>query len=172
MDYFSLLPALIIALLSLYGLWRGVEVYPALCRGAKKGLGVVLDMLPALICLLPVIRLFRASPLPELISRALSPVFSLLGIPADCSLIMLLRPLSGSAALSAASELIARHGADSLVGRTAAVMLGSSETSLYVIAVYFSAADIKDSRWALPAALLADLACFISSAWITRLLWA
>ena len=84
---------------------------------------------------------------------------------------MLLRPISGSAALSVSAELIARYGADSLVGRTAAVMIGSSETTRYVVAVYFTAAGVKDSRWAIPAALCADLACFLSSAWICRILW-
>ena len=94
-----------------------------------------------------------------------------LGIPVETSLLMLLRPVSGSTALSVSAELIARYGADSLVGRTAAVMIGSSETTLYVVAVYFTAAGVKDSRWAIPAALCADLACFLSSAWICRILW-
>ena len=76
-----------------------------------------------------------------------------------------------SAALAAASELIGRFGPDSLIGRTAAVMIGSSETTLYVTAVYFTAAGVKNSRWAVPAALCADLACFLSSAWVCRLLW-
>ena len=84
---------------------------------------------------------------------------------------LLLRPFSGSAALAAAAELIEGWGPESLVGRTAAVMLGSSETTFYVAAVYLSAAGVKNSRWAIPAALCADLACFVSSAWICRLLW-
>ena len=84
---------------------------------------------------------------------------------------MLLRPLSGSGALSAAAEIIGQAGADSLAGRTAAVMLGSSETTFYVAAVYLSAAGVKKSRWAIPAALCADLACFLSSAWVCRMLW-
>ena len=79
--------------------------------------------------------------------------------------------MSGSGALAAAAELIGQYGADSLIGRTAAVMIGSSETTFYVIAVYFAAAGVKNSRWAVPAALCADLACFISSAWVCRLLW-
>ena len=83
----------------------------------------------------------------------------------------MLRPLSGSAALAAAAELIGRAGPDSLTGRTAAVMLGSSETTFYVAAVYFSAAGVKNSRWAIPAALCADLVCFLSSAWLCRLFW-
>ena len=171
MGFFSLFPAFLVAALGLYGIYKGVDVYSAMCRGAGKGLGVLRDMLPALICLFPAIWLFRASPLPELISRALAPLFHFLGIPVETSLIMLLRPLSGSGALAAAAELIGSHGADSLVGRTAAVMLGSSETTFYVIAVYFSAAGIKDSRWALWAALAADLACFAASAWVCRIFW-
>lgn len=171
MGFFSLFPALLIAGLCLYGLYMGVDVYPVMCRGARKGLDVVRDMLPALICLFPAIWLFRASPLPDLVGRLLAPLFHFLGIPVETSLLMLLRPLSGSGALAAASELISSQGADSLVGRTAAVMLGSSETTFYVIAVYFSAAGVKNSRWALWAALAADFVCFASSAWVCRLFW-
>ena len=87
------------------------------------------------------------------------------------ALLLLLRPLSGSGALTAAAELVRRFGPDSLVGRTAAVMIGSSETTFYVVAVYFSAAGAGGSRRAIPAALLADLVCFLSSAWICRALW-
>ena len=122
--------------------------------------------------LFPAIYLLRASGLPELLERLLAPVFKALGIPVETSLLMLLRPVSGSTALSVSAELIARYGADSLVGRTAAVMmLGSTETTFYVLAVYFGACGIRHSRWAIPAALCADLACFLSSAWICRILW-
>ena len=128
-------------------------------------------ILPSLLVLFPAIALFRASGLPALLGRLLQPVFSALGVPKETALLMLLRPMSGSGALSAAAELTRRFGPDSLIGRTAAVMIGSSETSFYVIAVYFSAAGAGDGRRALPAALLADLACFLSAAWISRLLW-
>jgi spore maturation protein B len=86
-------------------------------------------------------------------------------------LLMLLRPLSGAGALAAAGDLLRIAGPDSLVGRMAAVMIGSSETSFYVVAVYFAAAKVRNSRRVLPAALFADLVCFLSSAWICRLLW-
>ena len=95
----------------------------------------------------------------------------MLGIPEETVLLMLLRPVSGSAALSAAADVISRCGADSLAGRTAAVMCSSSDTTFYVIAVYFTAAGVKDSRWAVPAALCADAAGFLSAAWICRILW-
>ena len=167
----SLTAPVLIAAVCTYALYKGVDVYSALTEGARKGLKVVLDILPALLVLFPVIYLLRASGLPETLGVLLRPVLDTLGIPEDTALLMLLRPMSGSGALSAAADIIERAGADSLTGRTAAVMIGSSETTFYVLAVYLSAAGIKDSRWAVPAALCADLACFVSSAWICRLLW-
>lgn len=167
----ALLPALLLAALMLGGLLRGTDVYAAMTEGARKGLRLSAEILPALIVLFPVIRLLRASGLPELLERLLAPLLGRLGIPPETGLLLLLRPLSGSAALAAAAELIGRAGPDSLTGRTAAVMLGSSETTFYVAAVYFSAAGVKNSRWAIPAALCADLVCFLSSAWLCRLFW-
>lgn len=167
----NLTAPVIITLSCLWALYRRVDLFSAMTEGAKKGLRVILDMIPALLVLFPAIYLLRASGLPELLEHMLSPLFRLLGVPPETSLLMLLRPISGSAALSAGAELIKNNGADSLIGRTAAVMIGSSETTLYVIAVYFGAAGLRDSRWAIPAALCADLACFLSSAWICRLLW-
>ena len=150
---------------------KGADVFDAMSTGAKKGLLILWGILPSLLVVFPAIRLLRASGLPELLGAALRPVFALLGVPEETGLLMLLRPLSGSGALAAATELMQRHGPDSLIGRTAAVMLGSSETSFYVIAVYFTAAGIRDDGRALPAALCADLVCFLASAWICRVLW-
>ena len=150
---------------------RGVDVYDALCAGARRGLETAVKILPPLLVLYPAIYMLRASGLPELLERFLAPTLRALGVPPETGLLMLLRPLSGSGALSAAAEILAESGPDSLAGRTAAVMLGSSETTFYVVAVYLSAAGVKNSRWAIPAALCADLACFLSSAWICRALW-
>ncbi len=163
-------PLLVTAAILLAAL-RGVDVYEAMTEGAKKGLLTVWGVLPSLLVIFPAIRLLRASGLPELLGGVLRPLFSLLGVPEETGLLMLLRPLTGSGALAAAEELLRQHGPDSLIGRTAAVMLGSSETSFYVMAVYFSAAGVKDGGRALPAALLADLICFLSSAWICRVMW-
>ena len=163
---------LIASLLCIAALRQDTDVYSALTEGAKKGLHVLWDILPALLALFPAIYLFRASGLPELLEGLLAPILAFLGIPGETSLLVLLRPISGSASLAAAAEIIQQHGPDSLVGRTAAVMSGASETSLYVAALYFSAAGLKDSRWAIPAALCADLACFVASSFICRVLWA
>ena len=162
---------LLVASAALIAMMRGVDVYDAMTAGAKKGLLTMWGILPALLVIFPAIRLLEASGLPVLLNAALQPVFRLLGVPEETGLFLLLRPLSGSAALAAASRIMQRYGPDSLIGRTAAVMLGSSETSFYVIAVYFSAAGVKDNGRALAAALCADLACFLGAAWVCRLFW-
>lgn len=167
----QLMVPLLVLMAALAAAVKGADVFDAMSTGAKKGLLIVWGILPSLLVVFPAIRLLRASGLPELLGTALRPVFTLLGVPEETGLLMLLRPLSGSGALAAATELMQRHGPDSLIGRTAAVMLGSSETSFYVIAVYFSAAGIRDDGRALPAALCADLVCFLTSAWICRVLW-
>lgn len=171
MALLSLTPLLLTAGLCLYAQLRGVDVYAALLDGAKKGLRLLPDLIPALVLLFALIGCLRASGLSDFLSALLAPLLRVLNVPEETALLMLLRPLSGSGALAAAAELMERCGADSLIGRTAAVMIGSSETTFYVVAVYFSAAGVKDSRWAIPAALCADLACFLSAAWVTRLLW-
>lgn len=162
---------LILLFAGLAALRKKTDAYPALTKGAFDGLKTVAEMFPALVVLLPAVYMLRASGALEAFSALLSPVFGLLGIPPETAVAALLRPISGSAATAAASEIMAEYGADSLVGRTVSVMLGSSETTFYVVAVYFAAAKIRDTRWAIPAALCADLAVYLSSAWISRLLW-
>ena len=167
----SLLPAIITAAVVLAAVMNGVDIMDAMTAGARRGLKTAADMLPALAVLFAAIYLLRASALPELFARASAPLLTLLGIPEETALILLLRPLSGSGALGAAAEIMQRCGADSLAGRTAAVMLSSSETTFYVIAVYFGAARVRSTRWAIPAALFADAAGFLAAAWICRTLW-
>ena len=162
---------LIIAAVAICGVARKVDVYDALIHGAGEGLGVLIKILPALVGLLTAVAMLRASGALELAARALSPVLSLLGIPPETVALLLVRPVSGSAALGVGAELIASYGPDSLVGRTAAVMLGSTETTFYTIAVYFGAAGIVKTRYAVPAALCADLAGFTAAAWAVRLIF-
>ena len=172
MALLSLTPLLLLAFLCFYARLRGLELYTALLDGAGKGLRLALDLVPALVLLFALIACLRASGLSEALAALLAPLLRRLGVPEETALLMLLRPLSGSGALAASSELIARYGADSLIGRCAAVMIGSSETTFYVIAVYSSAAGVRETRWTVPAALFADLVCFLSSAWLCRLFWA
>lgn len=163
-------PLLIVFGLGL-ALCRDVDGFRALTEGAHKGLRLAGDIFPALLVLFPAIALLRASPLLDGLERLLAPLLLRLGIPPETGVLLLLRPFSGSAALAAAAELIGSAGPDSLLGRTAAVMIGASETTFYVATVYLTAAGVKNSRWAIPAALCADLACYLSAAWICRRLW-
>jgi len=166
----SLIPAALLAGLCLYGLFRGVDLYTVLTDGAAKGLQLVGKLLPGMVVLFSGIWLLRASGLPEALNAWIAPLLGALGIPPQTGLLLLIRPLSGSAAMAAASELMAEGGVDSYVGRCAAVMLGSSETTFYVLGLYYGAAGKRPARWVIPAALCADLACFVSSAWLCRVL--
>lgn len=152
------------------GLGRRRDPYTLMLTGSGQGLRLLLSIVPSLILLLTAVTMLRASGAVELISGFCAPVFRFLGIPPETALLVLIRPISGSAALAVGAELIMTHGADSLIGRTAAVMLGSTETTFYTISVYFGAAGIKKTRYTLPAALLADLTGFAAAALFARLL--
>ena len=165
--FFTMLVPLIMAAVAVYGLARRVDVYDALVQGAGEGLGVLLRIVPPLVGLLTAVYMLRASGALELAARALAPVLSVLGIPPETVALLLVRPVSGSAALGVGAELIASYGPDSLVGRTAAVMLGSTETTFYT----FGAAGIVKTRYAVPAALCADLAGFLAAAWAVRVIF-
>ena len=159
---------LILLFTALLALRKQENCYDILLGGAAEGLALLKTILPSLIALLTAVSMFRSSGGAELLSRVLEPVFSLFGIPPECAMLVLVRPISGSAALAVGSELMAQYGVDSQIGRTAAVMLGSTETTFYTIAVYFGAAGITRTRHAVPAALCADLAGFTAAAWAVR----
>ena len=162
--------ALILASLALYGALRGVDVFAAMTEGIAEGLRVLLRIFPAVAALLTAVYALRASGALDALTGLLAPIFRLLGIPVETAPLVLLRPISGSGALAVAGDIMARYGPDSLAGRTAAVMLGSTETTFYVIAVYFGAAGVKKTRWAIPAALCADFTGFVLSSLTARLL--
>ena len=145
------------------------NAYDHMLCGAAEGLRLIVSILPALILLLSAVHMLQASGAAEEISRLLSPVFARFGIPPETALLVLVRPLSGSAALAVGADLMARYGVDSAVGRTAAVMLGSTETTFYTISVYFGAAGIQKTRYTIPAALVADFVGFFMASWTVRL---
>ena len=161
----QLLVPCVLAGTALYGTLRRVDVYGALVQGAGQGLETLTRIAPALICLITAVSMVRASGLLQALASWLSPVLGRLGLPPELLPLMLVRPISGSAALGVGADLINTYGPDSDLGRMAAVMLGSTETTFYTIAVYFSAAGITRTRYALPAALCADAAGFLASAW-------
>ncbi|RHR11111.1 spore maturation protein [Pseudoflavonifractor sp. AF19-9AC] len=166
---FTMLVPFTIAGVALYGAVRRVDVYSALVHGAGEGLETLWRIVPALVGLMTAVYMLRASGALELAAGYLAPLLERVGLPAELLPLMLVRPVSGSAALGVGAELMETYGPDSLLGRTAAVMLGSTETTFYTIAVYFGAVGITRTRYAVPAALCADLAGFLASAWAVRL---
>ena len=147
------------------------NAYDILIQGAGEGLALLKSIVPALILLLTAVHMLRASGAADLLGQILTPVFSRLGIPPETALLVLIRPISGSAALAVGADLMLQYGVDSLIGRTAAVMLGSTETTFYTISVYFGAAGIKNTRYTVPAALFADFVGFFMAALTVRLLY-
>lgn len=168
MDY--LIP-MILASVSLIALRKKENAYDLMQQGAAEGLALLRSILPALILLLTGVHMLRASGAVDMLSRVLAPAFSLFGIPPETAILVLIRPISGSAALAVGMELMTQYGVDSLIGRTAAVMLGSTETTFYTISVYFGAAGISKTRYTIPAALFADLIGFCTASWAVRLLF-
>ena len=159
---------LLLAGAALYALCRRVDVFSALTTGAGEGLSVVLRILPPLVALLTAVYMLRASGALELLTELLTPVLTFLGIPPETVGLLLIRPVSGSGALAVGSDIMQTYGSDSTIGRTAAVMLGSTETTFYTVAVYYGAAGIRRTRHTIPAALAADIAGFLAAAWTVR----
>ena len=145
------------------------DVHGLLLQGAEDGLHLLARIAPSLIVLLAAVHMLRASGTMDLLTGWLTPVFRVLGIPPETAPLVLIRPFSGSAALAVGADLIASYGPDSAVGRTAAVMLGSTETTFYTVSVYFSAAGVQKTRHTIPAALTADLTGFCVAALTARL---
>ena len=156
-DY--MIPIFLLAI-SLPALRRKENIYGLLLEGTQQGLHILSSILPALILLLTAVHMLRASGAVQIISDVLAPVFSFFGIPPETALLVLIRPISGSAALAVGAELMASYGVDSQIGRTAAVMLGSTETTFYTVSVYFSAVGVSRTRYAIPAALFGDFVGF------------
>ena len=147
---------------------RGKNAYGILTEGAADGLKLLASLAPGLVLLLSAVSMLRTSGAMEAISRWTGPWLSRVGIPPETAMLILIRPVSGSAALALGADLMKQYGVDSLIGRTAAVMLGSTETTFYAMSIYFGAAGIRKTRYTLPAALIADWVGFLAAAWTAR----
>ena len=162
---------LILLGISLFALYRRENGYDLLIQGAAEGLSLLKSILPALILLLTAVHMLRASGAVEALSQIAAPLFGFFGIPPETAMLVLIRPISGSAALAVGAELMAQYGVDSQIGRTAAVMLGSTETTFYTVSVYFGAAGIQKTRYTIPAALFADFVGFFMASRTVNLLF-
>lgn len=167
-DYLT--PALL-ASISLAALGKKQNSYQIFLEGCRDGLQLLFHICPALIGLMTALELMQASGAMTLLKGWLTPILTPLGIPPECMPLILVRPFSGSGALAVGIQLMREYGADSQIGRTAAVMLGSTETTFYTISVYFSAAGVSKTRYTIPAALFADFVGFTVAAWSVQLLF-
>ncbi len=145
--------------------------YELMLLGARDGLKLTASLVPALVLLLTAVTMLRQSGAIEAFSHFCAPVFQFLGIPPETAVLIFVRPISGSAALAVGADLMATYGVDSQVGRTAAVMLGSTETTFYTISVYFGSMGIRRTRYAIPAALIADFVGFFMAAFTVRVFY-
>ena len=162
---------LVVAGVPLHALTRKVKVYPVFVEGAKEGFQVAVRVIPPLVAVVVALGMLRASGAMDGLATLLAPLTSRIGIPASVLPMVLVRPLSGGAALGVVADVLRSDGVDSYAGRLVSVMAGSTETTFYVLAVYFGAVGVTRYRQALPAALMADLAGFAASVVAVRFLF-
>lgn len=156
----------------LHGMSKKVKVYESFTDGAKDGFTTAVRIIPFFIAMLVAIGVFRESGAMDLLIRGLTPITSRFKIPGELVPMILMRPLSGGGAQGLMTELVTSHGPESLLGRTSAVMMGSTETTLYVLSVYFGSVSIKRQRHGLAVGLMADLAGLIAAIFVARLFFA
>jgi spore maturation protein B len=163
-----ILPAILVGF-PLYGLIKRVPVYEVFVEGAKEGFGTAIRIIPYLVAILFAIAMFRASGAMDFLVGVLDPILGVFAFPAEVLPMAIIRPLTGSGSAGLVVDMIDRYGEDSIFVKMAAVMFGSSETTFYVIAVYFGAVGIKRTRHAIAAGLTADVAAALLSVWVVRL---
>lgn len=161
------IPAIIIGF-PMYGLFKRVPVYEEFVTGAREGFQVAVNIIPYLVAILFAVAMFRASGAMDFMVEGLRPLLGPLGFPPEVLPMAITRPLTGSGSAAIMLDLINRHGADSIIVKIAATIFGSSETTFYVVAVYFGAVNIRKTRHAVPAGLLADLSATILSVIVVR----
>ncbi len=155
----------------IYGAIKKINVFDAFVDGAKDGFSTSMSLIPYLIAMLVAIGMLRASGFFELLFAGLGPLLTKWGMPPELLPLALIRPFSGSASNGLMADLMHQFGGNSLIAKMAGTMMGSTETTFYVIAVYFGVVNIRYTRHAIPAGLLADLAGIIASVWICRVLF-
>lgn len=161
------LPLLIVGFVA-WGLYKKVPVYEEFVAGAKEGFEVAKSIIPYLVAILFAIGMFRASGAMDALTNGLRPLLAAIGFPPEVLPMAIVRPLTGSGSVGVLADMVKTYGEDSILVKMAATMFGSSETTFYVIAVYFGAVGIRKTRHALPAGLIADLAAALLSVYVIR----
>jgi spore maturation protein B len=164
------LPFVIFAI-PMYAICKKVKVYQVFVEGAREGLGVAASIVPFLVCMLCAIGMFRASGAMGWLVNILSPLTNLINMPAEVLPMGIMRSFSGGGAQGMMTELFTTHGADTQIGRMASIAMGSTETTFYVLAIYFGSVGITKMRHAIVAGLLGDLASLLAACFLTNLIW-
>lgn len=164
------LPCLIVGF-PLYGLIKKVPVYETFVEGAKEGFNVAVTIIPYLVAILFAIGMFRASGAMDFLIEGMRPILGFIGVPPEVLPMMIVRPLTGSGSAGIVLDMINQFGEDSILVKMAATMFGSTETTFYVIAVYFGAVNVKKTRHAVPAGLIADVFALFLAVYVVRLLF-
>lgn len=163
------IPFVVLIIIS-YGLLKKVKIYDTFVEGSKEGIETTLRIIPPIVGLIVAIGVFRESGALDILLKVISPITSLFGIPKEVMPLALMRPISGSASLAVVTDSINRYGVDTAIGRAVCIMMGSTETIFYTMAVYFGSVGIKNIRYALPVALVCDLVSLLIAVNIVHIL--
>ena len=161
----------LLAAVTLYGAFRKVKVYESFVEGAKGGIQTAVRIIPYLVAMLVAVGMLRAAGAIDMMANALAPLLNWLRFPAEIMPLAIMRPLSGSGSLGIVTELVSTHGPDSFIGRLAASIYGSTETTFYVLAVYFGAVAIRKTRHAVIAGLTSDVVGLVTAIIVCRLVF-
>ena len=171
MNFSDIIIPFIITAIVITGLIKKVDVFSLFVEGAKENFKTGISIIPTLVAVITAVGMFKSSGAADFLTDILYPVTSLVGFPAECIPLAITKSFSGSAALAMLESILSTCGADNFIGRVASVMMGSSETTFYVLSVYFGATKIKNTRHAIPSALIGDLTGIITSVIIVSLLF-
>lgn len=161
----------ILLFIPVFGYFKKVKVYETFTEGAKEGFTTAVRIIPYLVAMLVAIGIFRSSGAMEIFTTAIRPVTDLIGMPSEVLPMAIMRPLSGGGAQGIMGDLLTTYGPDSLIGNMASVMMGSTETTFYVLAVYFGSVAIRKTRHALPAGLIADAVGIITAVIVSNIMF-
>lgn len=170
MSFSSYIIPVFIGIILIIGLFKKVDIFNEFIEGARENLKTGIEIMPALIAIMTAIGMFKSSGAMEVITEAIKPITDKLGFPAECVSLAIIRPISGSGALAVYESILNECGPDGFIGKVASVMMGSTETTFYTIAVYYSVTKIKKTRHTVLCSLGGDLTGFIFSSLLVRLL--
>lgn len=164
------IPVLVVVVVA-YAAWKRVPVFETFVEGGKEGFAIAVDLIPYMVAMLVGLGIFRESGAFDLLVKLLNPLTSLLGIPGEVLPLAIMRPISGNGALAIAAETMQRYGPDSLLGLIACTMQGSTDTTFYILTVYFGSVGVRNARYSLKTGLLADITGFLVSVYVCKLVF-